>query len=308
VSQTSYPVVNVRHSGAQWRTVQDVGDGIVNDLDGSAYALTVTGTDTCTIGVGTYRVDGVVFEIASASETVTLAAVSTPTTYLIGIKVDFAAETSPTQLTLVAGVKATVLASLTGTERVVPLYEIDRSASTVLSASPRRDYRVWASEQAYAATLLAASADAPVGSVLRTPEGVRVRRIVSGVPVWASTDLIPLTAITYASGWESYPDSPAKAALTQDGRIVLSGLARRPTTAATLTLTGYTLSTIGYLPTGIRPTAIRYVAVGTGVGMFGLLVNTDGRLQLRSHAPLATTSYTIPAGSYVALDGITLEV
>jgi len=308
VSQTSYPVVNADHTGAQWRTVQDIGDGIVNDLDGSAYALTVTGSDTCTIGLGTYRVDGTAHEIHTGAETVTLAAVATPTTYLIGIKVDFSVETTPAQLSLVSGVKATLLSGLTGSQRIVPLYEIDRSASTVLSASPRRDYRVWAAEQAYAATLAAASADAPIGAILRTPEGVRLRHLVSGVPAWATLDLKPSAAITPAVGWAAYAGNGPQARVTADGLLVLSGLVSR--TGTTVTMTGGTTHHIGTLPAGMRTAGSlrRYPIMQTSAGAANLIVDVDGRLLLRAPAPSSgASSLSLSTGAWVSLDGITVE-
>lgn len=304
MTQTSYPIVNVNHSASQWRTAQDIGDGIVDDLTGTAYGLTVTGSDTLTISPGRLRVDGIVHDI-TAAETVTLAAVSTPTTYLIGVKVDFSQEQSAAQMILVAEVKGST------TARIIPLWEVDRSASTVLSASPVRDLRAWASEQVWAGTLAAAPADAPCGAVLRTSEGTLVRRPVSGVMAWATLDATPPTGLTYGVGWEAYSPNPAKAARTADGRIVLSGLAIRTANAPGITLYASNTFLVATLPQGVRPSTTRFLLAHSAQGTVGVLVYPDGRVLLRSASPGTSATLPIPAGSiertWVSFDGLILE-
>lgn len=308
MTQTSYPLVGAALTGAQWRVIQDVGDGITNDLTGLSYAFAVTGADTGTIGLGQYRVDGVVHEI-SAAESVTLAAVSSPTTYLIGLKVDFALENTAGQIALVSGVKTTLLAGLTGAQVIVPLYEVDRAASTILSASVVRDLRVWSGEQIMSASLSAAPADAPIGSVLRTTSGSSwYRRRGSSGPEWAGVlaDPVELTAPTLASGWAPYSGTPVQVRKDALGGLRFSGLAQR--TGSAITLTGGNTSLIGTLPADLRPTLTRFPQAHTGAGVFGLSITPSGQILLRSPSPQSGTAYTLPTTGWVSFDSIVLEV
>ena len=309
MTQTSYPLVGAALTGAQWRVIQDVGDGVVNDLTGGSYAFAVTGADSGTVGLGQYRIDGVLHEI-SVAESVTLAAVSSPTTYLIGLKVDFALENTVGQIALVSGVKATLLAALTGAQHIVPLFEVDRTASTILSASVVRDLRAWTGDHLMAASVSAAPEDAPIGSTLRTVTGEEwVRRPSPSGPTWVRVLAAPSTTaqITLTTGWVlDPPGAPPEVRIDALGQIRLSGTCKR--SGATITLSGGTTTLVGTIPAEVRPAVTRNTLVLTGQGPLTLVVNPSGQVLLRSPASQTATSYSIPANTWISFDALALEV
>lgn len=131
---------------ADWTEHLQAGDGIVNDLTGTACSITrVDASNLAQIGVGQIRVGGYILEITATHD---LTVSTSAATYYIWAKYDPAANApdgggagtaaGPCSLGISSGAPSTA-----GGVIYTLLYQIVRGASQALTAATLKDYRVW---------------------------------------------------------------------------------------------------------------------------------------------------------------------
>lgn len=287
-------------SDVLWRSRFGDEAGVLADFDGTAYALTVTGADTCTIGSSTQdshaTVAGFAHRIPSGSpETVTVpAAVGATRTDRIVLRYDptWGGALGPVRLTRIEGTSSSAPAYDAGPGGIeeLPLYSITRAVGqTLAQATIKKEYpRIGPSMELPTGADLPPS---PIGTTIRQGN-VLYRRTLnsSSVAVWTTTGVSGAVnsniGLTSASGWS----------VTAHGfQNVGNGLAFG---SITFTRTGGNIavdhvgnlanSTVCTLPSAWRPT----IPVGgamyiTGRGAWGYL-GTDGQVRLTATVPSDT--------------------
>lgn len=196
--QSSAPIVNVNLSDADWRDSFGDEAGVLGDLDGSAYKITLpTNSDTLLVGSATQRsvarVAGFVHRIPTGeTEPLTIPVASgAARTDIVALRYDpaFTGLPGPVRLTRVAGTSAGLPAYDAAPPGIedLPLWSITRQPGQALSqaAVTRLFPRLAPVLEAPVGSPLPTSS--PLGSVLRrgTEE---FRRVLddNGVPVWSA--------------------------------------------------------------------------------------------------------------------------
>lgn len=167
MTTTSYPKSAQNFPTAQWRQVFDGQTGVVGS-DGSATTsvdLGLSSTDNnASVKAGKVWYRGYILDIDAADplSTFALAAATGPQlTYSIGVMFDPAAEaTGP--LSLYHALKTAIVIPTGGS--YLPLYEVTRSPSQILSAATKVDLRRFLGPQVTVAGQAGLPATAPVGT------------------------------------------------------------------------------------------------------------------------------------------------
>lgn len=315
--QSSAPLVDFNLSDADWRDAFGDEAGVLGDLNGSAYKLSLP-TDSDVVLVGSTnqrsiaRVAGFVHRIpAGETEPVIIPAASgTAHTDIIALRYDpeFRGQPGPVRLVRVAGTSAGLPVyddSAPGIEDL-PLWAITRQPGQALSQATVRQLF----------PRLTPTLDVPVGAPLPTSSPLStiarqgsaefIRTLGGGgVPVWASTAVTPPAwqNITYAQGYsQAEATGPAQGKLIEDGATVrLRGGIRRSNNAPHGSAVFPFL--YGTLPTALRPSGTKsrwLVAHGTGGTAALLEIETNGRIMLKD-----TTNRNVTF--WVSLDGLTFD-
>ncbi|PZE23851.1 hypothetical protein [Curtobacterium sp. MCBD17_028] len=136
MTESSFPLTSADLTDDMWgQAVGAVGDGILDDW-GSPYAITVNTNDTVTVGVSSVSgearaVVGGFGHRIDAPVTVSVPAVSAPTTYWVGLLRDPANATNPVKLTVLSGTSV----PLSIGQRFVLLQKFVRGAGQTLAAA-----------------------------------------------------------------------------------------------------------------------------------------------------------------------------
>lgn len=194
MAETSGLHTGANFTDAVWGAIIGGGglSGIVNDLTGNSYNLTLSSTDnTATIAAGTSVVYGWNHSVSGTTtlQVPAVAGSNTTRTHIIALTYDpaDAVDPYPVQLNLYSGVEgggAPALTPPTG-GLILPLWQIVRSSGVVLSQSAVTDMRRWAGpSQALAVGSPLPSTAVPLGMVLHQGGVVWSRQMISGAPAW----------------------------------------------------------------------------------------------------------------------------
>ena len=306
--QSSAPLVGVNLSDVDWRDSFGDEAGVLGDLDGTAYKLTLpTNSDDVTIGSATQRsmarVAGFIHRIpAGETESLTIPAASgSARTDIIALRYDpaFTGAPGPVRLARIAGTsveRPTYDAAAPGIEDL-PLWQITRQPGQALSQAvvkplfPRL------------APSLGVPADAPLplSSPLdtvakRSSEVFRRELGAGGVPVWVNqSPAVPTPVnLALASGFQDWGFGYRSLCYWRDGATVhVVGAVRLLSN-----MSPATTRVIATLPTGFRPTGTVQSSGMTTYARTEVLNN--GQLRFNND----TFGVTIVAGTLVAVNMI----
>lgn len=283
----------------QWRSLFGDEPGIVGDMDGSSYAITLGPTaDTITVGSATQaseaKVAGFQHRIPSgAPVSMTIpAAVGSTRTDLIALRYDpsFTGAPGPVRLVRIAGSSSAIPAydaSPPGIEEL-PLFAITRAvggliaAATVTRVSPRIgpviDLPVG----------VAQPTSSPLGSILRQGVSQYHRRLVSTTPTWVQDENRPRLFKRQGT----------------PGTTIVGGGANETGIGGVTGLTSFTLTRAGVFL--IRGTSRGGTSSGGSVATFNVKVDgaligypsverSDGTMSVQDVLSLSAGSHTIAA-------------
>lgn len=210
MAQTSAPLVGANMSDQDWRDLFGEEAGVVGDIDGSAYALTVP-TDSDQILVGSTsqrsmaRVGGFVHRIpANEPVSVTIPAASGSTrTDIIALRYDptYTGSPGPVRLVVISGTSSGLPSyddAAPGIEDLA-LWAITRSPGQALSSATRRQLYTRHAPVLNLTTTANLPTSAPLGTVARQGANTYHRIIgTSLVPTWVQYQFVQATAPTNA--------------------------------------------------------------------------------------------------------------
>lgn len=291
-------------SDVLWRSRFGDEAGVLADYDGTAYALTVTGADTCTIGSATQdshaTVAGFAHRIPSGGpEAVTVpAAVGATRTDRIVLRYDptWGGALGPVRLTRIEGTSSSAPAYDAGPGGIeeMPLYSITRAVGqTLAQATIKKEY-----PRIAPVLELPVGAERPTSSPIGTllfqgPTQYR-RTLNSNNTVSWNTAIQPGADVAYTpfaatiNGWTSRGTTSCGYEVANRWACVNINFARSSWEADTL---------IATVPDGVKPGRARFFLGQYGGALKGeVRVETDGRIfanNAGSTAIIATLGYPV---------------
>jgi hypothetical protein len=298
MTESSFPIVGADFTSDQWsQALSGFGNGVIDDW-GSPYAITLNTNDTATIAVST--VTGMARALVAgfghrltAPVTLPIPAVSSTTTYTIGLLYDPGQAATPVALTVLTG-----NVTLTTGQVWLPLYVIVRQASQALTSATlsaplvRLTPRLSVSSQA---ALLAQNPQTYLRgtTVFCTDTAATFRAsLVGSTPTW-----VPLEAtgsLSFAGIYSSSSTSPV--VLAKEGKRVSSeGLVLGQNTVYNVGTT-YTAATS--MTSGFAPAHDKQFITRTGTGLVAFVAIQAAGSVLFSLAATYTGALTL------SLDGL----
>lgn len=223
--QSSAPIVGVNLSDSDWRDSFGDEAGVLGDLDGTAYKVTLpTGSDVAQIGSTTQRsmarVAGFIHRIPSGeteSLTIPVASGSTRTDVIaLEYNPSFTGSPGPVRVVRIAGSGSAIPtydASAPGVEQL-PLWAITRVPGQALSQATLVDLRVRLSPTLDVPPTVALPLSSPLGTIARYHNQEFHRELNSGgVPVWvraSATSILGTYQAPFANAAGSYGNDPTE--------------------------------------------------------------------------------------------------
>lgn len=251
MTESSFPLVGADFTSDQWsQTVAGLGNGVLDDW-GSPYAITLHTNDTATIAVST--VSGIARAVVAgfghrltAAVTVSIPAVSSTTTYSIGLLYDPAQAATPVLLTVLTGT-----VSLTTGQVWLPLHVIVRQATQALTAaalsSPLLTVQPRAAVASQAALLQQSPQTYLAGTTVFCKDTGNTYRadLVGSTPTWVS----PKTVSTFTPAGIYHAGSVPPALTVLNGRTTLEGIL----SSSTAVFVANTTYEVGSVPAAVAP-------------------------------------------------------
>lgn len=316
MAEHSFGRANQKFTVADWRALFGAEPGIVGDVDGSAYKLTLpTGTDDAVLGSTTQDstsvVGGALHQIAAGqTQTVTIPAstnVAAGRTDLIVVRYDAATYTTdpgPCRLYRVAGVEgSTALPTLDeappGVEDM-PLWAVTRKQGQSLNQAASR----WLGRRIGPNLLTPAGAslppNVPLGTRTRRGDEVYERVMGSTQPEW--TTVFGTTPYTALTGYAVHDQGPLLL-LVEGKKVTAFGSVKR--TASGGAFTAGAAFGVASIPIDLRPGSPRHLgAVGGYSGPGWARYTGDGQIKI-AYASNGTMPTSPSNPWFVALDGLT---
>jgi hypothetical protein len=282
MAQASWPIVGENFSAASWRNLFGDEAGVLGDMDGSSYKITLsTNSDSASIGsttqdsIGTVGGHGHIIP-ANTPESITVPpAVGGTITHAIALKYDptLIADLplGPVRLALITGTSAN-LPNYDGTPpgpEFLPLWAVTRQPGQALSQAvvTQMFTRIGKNLSAHFQTPLPPS---PLGTRARWNGVDYIRELAAGIPSWrpttGSTAPAPLALIATAA--YNYPVGYKAATYWRESRTAHAN----GTLWLSAPLAGLAFRHLATLPEGFRPTG----------GMVSIPTTLDARYEIHA--------------------------
>lgn len=339
MAEESGPLVGDNFTDAQWRAIFGGEPGIVGDVDGSAYNLTLgAGTDDAQLGSVTQDsvavVGGFMHRIAEDSTQAVTIPSSTNVvgrTDIIAVRLDAGTYTSapgPCRLVRIAGVEGSSARpsmdeAPPGVEDF-PLWAVTRKGNGTtaegLNQAAKVDLRRRTGPNLTVPAGESLPVNVPIGTRARRGDAEFVREMVGSSAAWSEINPLRTGTIAYhisggSAAYGRYSSSyPASIRyVLRDGVVTLSGMAKR-IASTTSVANGGDFPLTEPLPVEIRPSQITNGVVGTAAASLVsthastelIYKSSDGRLYVRHRRLLGDTS-SVPITQdswWVSLEGI----
>jgi hypothetical protein len=339
MAEESGPLVGDNFTDAQWRAIFGGEPGIVGDVDGSAYNLTLgAGTDDAQLGSVTQDsvavVGGFMHRIVGGS---TQAVTIPPSTNVVGrtdiiaVRLDAGTYTSapgPCRLVRIAGVEGSSARpsmdeAPPGVEDF-PLWAVTRKGNGTtaegLNQAAKVDLRRRTGPNLTVPAGESLPVNVPVGTRARRGDAEFVREMVGSSAAWSEIDPVRTGTIAYhisggSPAYGRYSSAyPANIRyVLQGGRVMLSGMLKRIASTTSIP-NGSPFPITQPLPAEIRPTQITDGVVGTAAASFLstfatteiIFDNDDNRLYAR-HRRLVGQTGDLPITQndwWVSVEGL----